>query len=143
MESCGKFSSAAGPRGYSLPMSRLRFPIRFDAVYGAISKALLLPPSDSFVEVDGDDVSVRMAWAFRARFDRASVASISQLHRSPLSRGVHGFGGRWLVNGSGEGILVIDFVRPQHAYVLGIPIRLRQLAVSVEDPDSLAKSLTG
>ena len=51
----------------------MRFPIRFDAAYRVLSAALLLAPSDSFVEVEGNDVRFRMAWGFRARFPRVSV----------------------------------------------------------------------
>ena len=67
-----------------------RFPIRFDAAYRVLSAVLLLAPSDSFVEVEGDEVRVRMAWGFRARFPRSAVASITQSMQRPLSRGVHG-----------------------------------------------------
>lgn len=54
---------------------------------------------------------------------------------------VHGFAGRWLVNGSGEGILALDLEPAQQARVLGVPVRLRQLLVSVDDPDALAERL--
>ena len=77
-----------------------------------------------------------------ATFPRAAVASSSRMqNRLIISRGVHGMGGRWLVNGSGQGIVVIDLEPPQHAYVLGIPVRLRQLVVSLEDPDGLRSVL--
>jgi hypothetical protein len=56
---------------------------------------------------------------------------------------VHGFSGRWLVNGSGEGILTIDLDPAQRAYVMGFPVRLRQLMVSVADPAALASALSG
>jgi hypothetical protein len=46
---------------------------------------------------------------------------------------VHGFRGRWLVNGSGRGILSIQLTPAQRAYVMGVPIRLRELLVSVTD----------
>jgi len=118
-----------------------RFPIRFDKVYGALSTALFLLPSASYVEVAGDQVEVRMGWAFRSRFSRSAVASTSMLAGKPLSRGVHGFAGRWLVNGSGEGILTIDLDPIQRAYVMGVPVRLRQLMVSVADPGALASAL--
>jgi hypothetical protein len=55
---------------------------------------------------------------------------------------VHGFAGRWLVNGLGQGILIIDLTPPQRGYVMGLPVRLRQLMVSVADPTSLAPALT-
>jgi hypothetical protein len=119
-----------------------RFPIRFDGAYRLLSSALLLPPSSAYVEVDGNQVEVRMGWAFRCRFPRAAVASTAETQDRPLSRGVHGFAGRWLVNGSGRGILSIDLMPPQRAYIMGFPIRLRQLMVSVAEPATLASALT-
>ena len=118
-----------------------RFPIRFERWYSALSSVLLLRPSDSYVDVGDGDVECRMGWAFRARFPRSTVARTSRFDRKPLSRGVHGFAGQWLVNGSGEGILAVDLEPPQRARVLGVPVRLRQLLVSVDDPDALADRL--
>ncbi len=119
------------------------FPIRFDGWYGILSSSLLIPPSGSYVEVDGEEVRVRMAWAFRCRFPRTAVASAAETYRNPLSRGVHGFAGRWLVNGSGVGIVTMDLVPPQRGYVMGFPVRLRQLMVSMEDPAALVAVLGG
>ncbi len=118
-----------------------RFPIRFDRVYALLSAALLLRPADSFVDLEGDEVRVRMAWAFRARFRRAAVASVSEHRRLTLSRGVHGFAGRWLVNGSGTGIVRLRLEPAQRAHVLGVPVRLRDLLVSVEQPAALMDAL--
>ncbi len=118
-----------------------RFPIRFDAWYRILSSGLFIPPSRSYVEIDGEDVVVRMAWAFSARFSRAAVRAAAPLARKPMSRGVHGLLGRWLVNGSGDGIVAMDLNPPQRGYTLGIPVRLRQLMVSVDDPQALADAL--
>ncbi len=117
------------------------FPLRFDRAYGLLSSALLLRPSDSFVEVDGNEVRVHMAWAFRSAFPRASVREVVEYPRRVLSRGVHGFAGRWLVNGSGRGIVRIRLEPHQRAYVLGFPVRLRELLVAVEDPAALMAGL--
>ncbi len=57
------------------------------------------------------------------------------------SRGAHGWRGRWLVNGAGDGLVVIDISPPARARVTGVPVRLRELTVSVEDPDALAAEL--
>lgn len=122
-------------------MKPQRFPVRFDEWYGTLSSALLLPPSKSYVEVDGEEVYVQMGWAFRSRFPRAAVAGTAETHENPLSRGVHGYAGRWLVNGSGQGILSIDLTPGQCGYVMGFPIRLRQLLVSVAEPAALAAAL--
>jgi len=114
-----------------------RFPVRFDAAYQVLSTALLMPPSKSFVEVVGDSVRVRMAWGFQTEFPRSAVRSVTNYGRKPLSRGVHGWAGRWLVNGSGEVIVSIVLEPSQRAYVVGFPVRLRELLVSVEDPDGV------
>ena len=122
-------------------MRSQRFPIQFDAWYGILSSALFLPPSSSYVEVNGEEVRVRMGWAFRCRFPRAAVALAAETHGHPLSRGVHGFAGRWLVNGSGRGILTIDLTPTQRGYVMGFPVRVRQLMVSVVEPAALLAAL--
>lgn len=106
-----------------------------------MSTAFFLPPSSAYVEVDGDEVHVRMGWAFRARFPRAAVASAAAASARPLSRGVHGFWGQWLVNGSGHGLLTLELTPAQRGYVLGFPVRLRRLVVSVDDPAGLAAAL--
>jgi hypothetical protein len=118
-----------------------RFPIRFDAAYRVLSTALLMPASKSFVEVEGDKVRVRMAWTFHAEFPRLAVRSVTNHGRKPLSRGVHGWAGRWLVNGSGEGIVSIVLEPSQRGYVMGFPVSLRELLVSVEDPAGLMSAL--
>jgi hypothetical protein len=45
------------------------------------------------------------------------------------------------VNGSGDGILVLDLAPSQRAHTLGFPIRLERLMVSVEEPAALAAAL--
>jgi len=124
-------------------MNPQRFPILFEAWYAILSSALFLPPASSWVEVDCEEVRVRMGWAFRARFPKAAVTAAAEMHARPLSRGVHGFAGRWLVNGSGRGLLSIQLAPAQRGYVLGFPVRLRELMVSVVEPEALAAALTG
>ena len=122
-------------------MTTARFPVRFDAWYRVLSSGLFLPPSKSYVEVGPDEVSARMGWAFRTTFPRKTVTSVEHSDARPMSRGVHGFGGRWLVNGSADGILTIKLDPEQRAWVIGAPIRLRELMVSVEDPEGLERAL--
>lgn len=82
-----------------------------------------------------------MAWAFRSRFPRSAVAVVSVLDTRPLSRGVHGFAGRWLVNGSGTGIVVMRLRPAQRGRVLGFPVRVEELMVSVSEPAALMAAL--
>jgi hypothetical protein len=124
-------------------VTTVRYPITFDPWYRWLSSVLGLPPSSAYVEIDGEEVEVRMGWAFRSRFRRSDVSSAAPADIRPISRGVHGFGGKWLVNGAGRGILRIE-LRPQpRAYVMGIPLPLRELLVSVGDPATLATALSG
>lgn len=129
---------------YAVPVATrgsLRFPIAFDGWYRALSSALFLPPAAAYVELAGERVTVAMGWAFSATFPRSAIANVTPLERAPLSRGVHGFGGRWLVNGSGEGVLCLDLVPTQRARVLGVRVRLSQLLVSVIEPRALTSAL--
>ena len=123
--------------------SAARFPIRFDPWYRVLSTVCGLPPSSAYVALEGPEVQVKMGWAFRARFPRAAAVSVSASPARPLSWGVHGFAGRWLVNGSRDGILDVRLDPPQRGYVMGIPVRLRELWVSVEDPTAVAAALAG
>jgi hypothetical protein len=118
-----------------------RFPIRFDKWYGVLSSMLFLSPASSYVEVDSHQVCVHMSWAFRSCFPRGAVVSVVESYNCPLSRGVHGFAGRWLINGSGQGMLTLDLRPNQRGYVMGFPVRLQQLMVSVTEPEALAAVL--
>ena len=118
-----------------------RFPISFDRWYGVFSSLLGLPPSTAYVEIGEAQVEVRMGWAFRSRFPRSAIASTSTLGIRPLSRGVHGFGDRWLVNGSAREILSIQLDPVQRAHLVGVPIRLRQLLVSITEESGVAAAL--
>ncbi len=120
----------------------MRFPIRFDSWFRGLSTVLLLRPSQAYVDVAGDDVEVRMAWAFRARFPRSAIESAHAVDRAPLSRGVHGIAGRWLVNGSGRGIVALQLAPEQRARVMGVPVRLRELLVSVDEPAALIAAVS-
>jgi hypothetical protein len=120
-----------------------RFPISFDHWYRVLSSLVGLPPSSSYLDLHDEHAHVRMGWAFRSHFPRSAIVSVSGLDAKPLSRGVHGFGGRWLVNGSGRGIVSIQLNPLQRAYVMGFPVRLRELMVSVVEPAALVAALRG
>jgi hypothetical protein len=124
-------------------LTRIRFPIRFDRGYGLLSTALFLTPSVSYIELRGAEVAASMGWAFRAEFPRAAVASARRSEARPLSRGVHGWAGRWLVNGSGQGLVSLSLQPRQRGYVLGFPVGIQELIVSVEAPEELIRALGG
>jgi hypothetical protein len=119
----------------------MRFPIRFDTAFRALCRVIFLSPDEAHVDVANDLVRVQFAWAFRATFPRSAVATTSVSSERPLSRGVHGFAGRWLVNGAGDRILDVVLEPAQRARVLGWPVKLRRLLVSIDDPNALAEAL--
>lgn len=114
-----------------------RFRIRFDPVWRWVFGLLFLSPSQCYLELTDDEVEVRFSWAFRARFPRRAVASAEACRKRVLSLGVHGLFGRWLVNGSSQGLVTLRLEPTQRARMMGLPISLRELMVSVEEPDAL------
>ena len=60
-----------------------------------------------------------------------------------LTRGVHGWRGRWLVNGSRHNIAEMDIdPRARGTLMVVVPLKLRLLAVSVEEPDRFLSALS-
>lgn len=119
----------------------MRFPILFTGLNKALP-ALGLTRASSYVEVGVDHVEARMGWAFHATIPRSSIRTAGHDHDPVWGWGVHGWGGRWLVNGSSRGLVRIDIDPPARARVLVVPVRLRTLRVSVEDADGLLAALT-
>lgn len=118
-----------------------RFPIRFSAFTAALMAPLGMGPHRSYVELTGDELRVRMGWAFQARIPRASIAAVGQRGYVWWAYGVHGNGGRWIVNGSGHNIVTITIEPRVRARVLGVPIRLREVWVSLKEPDEFRAAI--
>lgn len=120
----------------------MQYPLRFSRLSGRLMRPLGMGPGVSGVDVDAGQVRVRMGWAFRARFPSAVVREVRAGVRMPFPGwGVHGWRGRWLVNGSSRGLVRMRLDPPQRARVCGFPVRLRALWVSAEDPEGLARAL--
>ena len=119
-----------------------RFPIRFGRLNAVVLKVLGAGPRNSYVEL-GDDgqVRARMGFSFSTTFPRSSVTSCSRRGYVWWAYGVHGGGGRWIVNGSGHDMVTIGIDPPAKARVLGVSVKLRDLWVSLEDPDALCSAL--
>jgi len=117
-----------------------RIPIKYSKMWSWLLTILLLPRRFSYIEIDGDTIRVRMAWAFRARFGRGDISGVTS-KGFVLSVGVHGWRGRWLVNGAHRPIARIAFALPVRARVLGIGVQLRELLVSVDDVAELQRAL--
>jgi hypothetical protein len=97
----------------------------------------------SGVEVDAGQIRVRMG-SFKLDIPRGSVRSVQRSQaKVGATTGVHAHGGRgrWLVNGSAEGLVELDLdppsnVAPSIDTLFGLgPSRVDQLTVSLDDPD--------
>ncbi len=117
------------------------FAIRYDRWFRWMSVIGGLVPRWSRVAIDGDRVMVRMSYAFSSEFPVSAVRSVRPWTGLVWGWGVHGWRGRWLVNGSSHGIVVVELDPPARARVLGFSIRVRELAISVEDPVGFASAL--
>ena len=119
--------------------------IRIPISFGALKPLLVatgLTPSRCYIEAGPDRVRVRMGWSFFAEVPRASIRSVAHAGDKKWSIGVHGWRGRWLVNGAAAPIVAIQLSPAGSARVLGIRVRLEELLVSVDDPDAAVAALS-
>jgi hypothetical protein len=106
-------------------------------------RVLGLAPSNSYMEIDDGVLCVRMGWAFSLEAPLESVRNAQRDDARVTGWGVHGWRGRWLVNGSSSRLVRIELEPPARARTGPVPITVRQLRVSVEDPDGLLAALGG
>ena len=118
-----------------------RFPIRFSPFITALVALFGIGPRNSYVELTERELSVRMGWMFRAHVPRESIGTVGERGYVWWAYGVHGGGGRWIVNGSGHNMVTVRIEPPVRARVLGVPVRLRELWVSLEDPDGFRAAI--
>ena len=116
------------------------FPMRY-GLFRPLLSVVGAGPAFSSVELDDDHLRVRMGWSFKADIPLASVTAARPFQGLAGGIGVHGWRGVWLVNGATKGIVAIDIDPPARARVLGVPVRLRTLQVSVESPEALIEAL--
>jgi hypothetical protein len=126
-------------------MGTERFAISYDSAW--LLTLVGMGPRSSGVEVDSDEIRVRMGSAFRLDIPRGSVRSVS---RDPAlggqaTWGVHGLSGRWLVNGSADGLVELAIEPPCYTGrglgTLFRKVRVKSLTVSLADPDGFIAAL--
>jgi len=117
------------------------YSFRYDRWCGWVLGALGSGRRFSRVSVREHDVEVQLGIAFRGTVDRSSIRSVSGWRGRVFGWGAHGWSGRWLVNGSSKGIVVLGIEPPARARVLGFPVTVRELGLSLEDPDGFLTAL--
>jgi hypothetical protein len=123
--------------GYRAVMDGIRLDFRYDRWCGWMLGLLGMGRRHSHVTMNDDAIRVTMGWAFRSEFPRSSVTSAAPAQGPVYGWGVHGWRGRWLVNGSSKGLVKLQLDPGARARVCGVPIHLTQLTLSLVDPDVL------
>jgi hypothetical protein len=121
--------------------SAQRFGIRYDRWCGWLLGLLGMGRRWSRAEVASDRVTVVMGWAFRSEIPRSAIASAGPGTARVLGWGVHGWRGSWLVNGSSHGLVELRIDPPVRSRVLGVPVRLRKLWLSLDDPEGFLRTV--
>jgi hypothetical protein len=116
--------------------------LRYDRWFLPFSVPVGLGPQRSTVRIDGSVLHVAMGWGFSADIPLASITDASPYTGRVTAWGAHGWRGRWLVNGSSNGLVVLTIESELKAKVMGVPVAVRELCVSVTDPDALIASVT-
>jgi hypothetical protein len=119
------------------------FAIRYDGLFKPLCTVMGIGPGLSKVTVGPDDVRVHMGWGFQARISRATIRTVAP-HTGPLGGvGVHGWRGRYLVNGSLKGVVRIEMAQSaaNKARCTGLPVKLTTLLISLEDPEGFQAAL--
>lgn len=119
------------------------FGFRYDRWCGWLLGLLGIGRRRSQVVVADGHVDVTMGWAFRAVVPVDRIVDARRAERPFFGWGVHGWRGRWLVNGSLQGLVAIEIDPAVRARVVMVPGRLRTVWISLADPDAFLTALAG
>jgi hypothetical protein len=126
-------------------LDRERFAISYDKM-AWLATLSGVGPNSSGVEIDTDQVRVRMGSAFRLDIPRDHIRSV---RRSQVklggTRGVHRWPGRWLVNGSAQGLVDVVIDPPcrteRGLSTMFLRAKVHVLTLSLADPDRFIAAL--
>jgi len=93
------------------------------------------------VELTADTLTVRLGLSWQAEIPRSSIRTAAHDPVTRVSIGAHGWGGRWLVNTTGTNLVVLTIDPPAKGRCLGVPITLKELRISLADPDAFLAEL--
>ncbi|AEV73262.1 hypothetical protein MycrhN_2681 [Mycolicibacterium rhodesiae NBB3] len=116
--------------------------LRYERWFLPFSVPLGMGPKQSKVRIEDDTLHVKFGWGFRTAVPLSSITKAEENHDRVYSWGAHGWRGRWLVNGSSKGIVELTIDPATTAHVLGVPVNLSTLWVSVTEPEALIEACT-
>lgn len=116
--------------------------LRFDRWFLPLTVPLGLGPKNSELWVGAGSLHVKMGWAFAADIPLTSITKAEATNARVYAAGVHFGFGRWLVNGSRKGLVALTIDPPEQAKMWKKSMTVRELWVSVTDPDALVTACT-
>jgi hypothetical protein len=117
------------------------FAISYDAGLKPLFVPMGLGPRHAQVSIEAGNLHVKMGWGFRATIPLSSVRGAEPDVGRVSGWGAHGWNGTWLVNGSSNGLVRVEIDPPARGWVSGIPLRLRVLRLSLEEPEAFLTAL--
>jgi len=120
------------------------FSLSFNRLMRVLMTPMLAGPRRCRVTIRSAQLEVTMGaggWSFAAGVPRTSIAGVARVSGPVWSWGAHGWRGRWLINGSGRGLVRLTIHPTGRGRCLGVPVKLRELTLSLDDPDGFAAVL--
>ena len=93
------------------------------------------------VEVSRSALLISLGWSFRVAVPRGAITAVDSVPWRRHSIGAHGWRGRWLVNTTPGPLVRVTIDPVAHGRVLGVPIQVRELTVSIADVDAFLTDL--
>ena len=112
-------------------------------LFRPLFSALGLGPRFARVTFKERTLEVRFGYGFRAEVPYSAIYN-ARLEPGMISGiGVHGWRGNWLVNGSALGLVGFEVDQRVMARVLGFPLLMLHLRMSLEEPEKFLRRLSG
>ncbi len=119
--------------------------MRYDRWYRPLATVMGLGPKRTSIRVADGALHIKHGWAFRIDVPLHDVKSTRLIRQRPLGWGVHPLGDAWVVNGSRDGIVELNFARPVTSKTVkmlaGDWAEVRCLYLSLTDPDGFRSAL--
>lgn len=111
-------------------------------IFRLLLSALGLGPAFSRVTFQDRTLFVRFGYGFLAEIPYSAIYNARPEPGMISGIGVHGWRGTWLVNGSAYGLVGFDVDQKVKTRVLGFPVRLLHLRMSLLEPGKFLERLS-
>ena len=122
----------------------MKFAIRIDPIWRPFMLFIAATPSNSYVEVEGGEISLRFGRGFNQRIARDNVIAAAGMSWSLMNGlGVRAGGQIFGLIGSTSGVVELQMRDSVPMRFAGWPWAVRRIAVSLEDPQGFIDLING